>query len=311
MVVAEFHSDQVDATEDFLVKAYTKMQIGSSSKRFHARVARGMVGGISLDRLEIGFDMRYDANPLGKVCLCTVQTGRITDQTTDGWVDDFGPGDVVSFAPFDRPYSGTIRNSHYTITIFDPALLSKVAGTTDRRAEPVRILGHRTVDDAAAVRLRSTIDFLREQVAATPDQPLVGSTASMLLAATVLSAFETTAGDPRSGDRRDSHPGTVRRAVAFIESHPDGDIGPADIAAAAHVSVRAIQLAFRKHLGTTPMGYLRKVRLAQAHQELLAGGPGVSVSGVAARWGFFHPGRFAAEYQTAYGVSPSATLRGV
>jgi transcriptional regulator GlxA family with amidase domain len=31
---------------------------------------------------------------------------------------------------------------------------------------------------------------------------------------------------------------------------------------------------------------------------------------IAARWGFAHPGRFAAIYQGSFGHAPSATLRG-
>jgi transcriptional regulator GlxA family with amidase domain len=34
------------------------------------------------------------------------------------------------------------------------------------------------------------------------------------------------------------------------------------------------------------------------------------VGQIAARWGFAHPGRFAALYREAYGTSPSRTLRG-
>ncbi|WP_067779286.1 helix-turn-helix transcriptional regulator [Nocardia amikacinitolerans] len=78
----------------------------------------------------------------------------------------------------------------------------------------------------------------------------------------------------------------------------------------AHVTIRAVQLAFRKHLDTTPMGYLRKVRLAGAHEQLLAASPddGHTVTGVAAAWGFAHPGRFASSYRQAYGVAPQTTL---
>jgi AraC-like DNA-binding protein len=70
--------------------------------------------------------------------------------------------------------------------------------------------------------------------------------------------------------------------------------------------------AFRAHhpLGLTPGQYLRRVRLAGAHADLAAGDPtaGDTVAAIAARWGFTHPGRFAAAYRTAYGISPRRTL---
>ncbi len=58
------------------------------------------------------------------------------------------------------------------------------------------------------------------------------------------------------------------------------------------------------------MGYLRQVRLHHAHQELLASDPttGATVTEIAARWGFFHPGRFAHYYRHTYGQPPTRTL---
>ncbi|MFI7581034.1 helix-turn-helix domain-containing protein [Kocuria sp. M1N1S27] len=103
----------------------------------------------------------------------------------------------------------------------------------------------------------------------------------------------------------------VRRAVAYIDAHVDADIGPADIAAAARMSVRGLQAAFRRELDTTPTAYLRAARLDAVHRELLAADPttGSTVEAVAARWGFTHRGRFAAAYRDRYGQAPATTLR--
>ncbi|MFD6161956.1 hypothetical protein ACFWF7_14540 [Nocardia sp. NPDC060256] len=40
------------------------------------------------------------------------------------------------------------------------------------------------------------------------------------------------------------------------------------------VTVRALQLAFRKHLDATPLAMLRRLRLAAAHEQLRAAVPG-------------------------------------
>ena len=57
--------------------------------------------------------------------------------------------------------------------------------------------------------------------------------AAGLLAASVLTAFPHTAVlEPTIEDRHDAHPATVRRAVAFIETHPDLDLSVVDIARA-------------------------------------------------------------------------------
>ena len=102
----------------------------------------------------------------------------------------------------------------------------------------------------------------------------------------------------------------LRRAVAFIDENADRDIALADIACAVYLTPRAVQYMFRRHLDCTPTEYLRKVRLHHAHLELLTGSPQEStVSAIARRWGFAHPGRFAAFYRQAYGRSPATTLR--
>jgi transcriptional regulator GlxA family with amidase domain len=102
----------------------------------------------------------------------------------------------------------------------------------------------------------------------------------------------------------------LRRAIAFIDEHAAGDISLADVAAAARVTIRAVQIAFRRHYRTTPAGYLRRVRLERAHQDLLAADPArESVTAVAYRCGFASQGQFAAAYQQAYGVTPDQTLR--
>ena len=77
-----------------------------------------------------------------------------------------------------------------------------------------------------------------------------------------------------------------------------------DLARTAGTSVRSLQAAFADHLGMSPTGYLRRVRLARAHQELHAAEPGDgrSVADIAYQWGFGHVPRFAAAYRERYGV---------
>lgn len=56
------------------------------------------------------------------------------------------------------------------------------------------------------------------------------------------------------------------------------------------------------------MTYLRGVRLDRVHLELSTRGG--AVTDVAARWGFFHPGRFAQQYRDRFGELPSETAKG-
>jgi transcriptional regulator GlxA family with amidase domain len=106
-------------------------------------------------------------------------------------------------------------------------------------------------------------------------------------------------------------PRCVRKAVELIEAHAHEPLTVEDIAEAVGCSVRALQSGFRQHLGSSPLTYLRDVRLELVHEDLLNAGPsrGVSVTEVALNRGFTHLGRFAQAYRERFGVAPSETLR--
>lgn len=104
-------------------------------------------------------------------------------------------------------------------------------------------------------------------------------------------------------------PRHLRLAEGFIEAHLDQPITLDDVASAAGISPRGLQLAFRDHRGTTPLSFWREARLARAHADLLAAGPGDRVTDIALRWGFTHFGRFSELYRQRYGLCPRDTLR--
>ncbi|GFG64927.1 hypothetical protein MKUB_24170 [Mycobacterium kubicae] len=111
-------------------------------------------------------------------------------------------------------------------------------------------------------------------------------------------------------DRCAAESALLRRAIAFIEANIGRDIALTDVAAAVFITPRALQYTFRRHLNTSPMEYVRKVRIDQAHRQLLAADPATTtVQTVATQWGFAHTGRFSALYRRTYGRNPSDTLR--
>jgi AraC-like DNA-binding protein len=107
-----------------------------------------------------------------------------------------------------------------------------------------------------------------------------------------------------------ARPRTIQRAVTLLQDHCTEPLTTADIAEAVGVSARSLQEGFHAHVGTTPMAYLRRVRLHQVNEELRAADPATTnVTDVALRWGMTHLGRFAQAYREEFGEAPSATLR--
>lgn len=108
-----------------------------------------------------------------------------------------------------------------------------------------------------------------------------------------------------------SAPKVIKQAVELIEAHAAEPLTVEDVAEAVGIGVRALREGFRRCLDTTPMNYLREVRLRRVRAELEVSDPThTNVTDVAMRWGFLHAGRFSVQYRERFGESPSATLRG-
>ena len=107
----------------------------------------------------------------------------------------------------------------------------------------------------------------------------------------------------------DASPRQIRVAIDFMRAHMHEPLTIAEIAEAAGIGERSLQHGFRTFRGTTPLAFLRDLRLREAHAELSRPENTLPVSEVALKWGFTHMGRFAAQYQAAYGESPSETRR--
>jgi AraC-like DNA-binding protein len=105
-------------------------------------------------------------------------------------------------------------------------------------------------------------------------------------------------------------PTAVRHAMDIIEARPHLPLTTSTLAMQCHVSVRTLQAGFQRHLGMSPMAYVRVVRLRHAHRDLRSADPTYNtVAAIAHRWGFTNLSRFAAAHKTTYGQTPLQTLR--
>lgn len=291
----------LDAAHEVLSSAYTRLRFSSADLSQSLRLATRVFGQVRFDRLRghIGFEAAGE--PLGQYIFGHLTSGRVW-YSSDG-EDRFGaPGDTFLTVPPGRPFTTGAEGPEASMVVFSQEAVDEVAD--DVRFEGCRPLSPR----AAAVWWSTCVHLQNEVLPAFEDNPLVLTNATRLLVATTLATFpNSTLVGWTTAERRDAHPRTVRRAIAFIEDNAAADITAADIARAARVSIRAMQLAFRRHLDTTPMAYLRRVRLSSADADLRAANG--SVTTIAARWGYARPSVFAAHYRAVYGVSPSQTLR--
>ena len=107
--------------------------------------------------------------------------------------------------------------------------------------------------------------------------------------------------------------GNLMRHVIAAEDWIDAHIGEnypvSDLAAAVGLSMRSLQIAFRRHRGCSPRQAIERRRLERVRNELLTGPEGRNVTSIAMDNGVLHLGRFAASYRQFFGESPSDTLK--
>jgi AraC-like DNA-binding protein len=104
-------------------------------------------------------------------------------------------------------------------------------------------------------------------------------------------------------------PNHIRLAQKFMERHTAELPRMADVARAAKVSVRTLEMNFRTYLDMTPRTYMRVVRLRMARHALLSHAETRPIAEIAESFGFTHKSRFSKYYADLFGETPSATRR--
>lgn len=149
---------------------------------------------------------------------------------------------------------------------------------------------------------RHLVSGLSSHVSSTPlfaDQPIVRAQ----LAGAVSAGFLLTVCPDDGGPA--ARPRMISRVVDAVADDPARAWTAAEMAELAGTTVRRLQEGFRQWMGCTPTEHLLAVRLQRARTDLDRT-PGLTVSEVAAAWGFSSASRFAAAFRRRYGHPPSA-----
>lgn len=239
--------------------------------------------------------------PLAGAVTVTTRRGNCTARAGEGLVID--PAEVIS--------SRLTPGMHFIEFCLPKRDVARLAGAwrdgPDQRAP--RFALH--VKEGLAQRLL----FMAVQAAGVLQAPDGGSPASRMMfqrwcemiALTLLHEQPLEMPAVAHGPRLDgSATPAVRRALDYIHAHADSEIGLADIAEAAHMSVSSLLRHFNAQLGVSPYACLKSVRLDRARRDLLADTPD-AVRDVALRWGFQNAGKFSQTYRAQFGELPSQT----
>jgi AraC-like DNA-binding protein len=101
----------------------------------------------------------------------------------------------------------------------------------------------------------------------------------------------------------------VRSALEYMSAHLGEPITLQDLCYACSWSKRSMIHYFSEAVGITPMAYFKLQRLNAVHRTLKTSDPRTTrVLDVAANFGFYHMGHFAADYGALFGIMPSQSL---
>lgn len=109
--------------------------------------------------------------------------------------------------------------------------------------------------------------------------------------------------------RAERLPRALRVARDRLADNAGEPLDLAQLACAAGIGIRALQLGFRRHFGVSISEMLLDMRLAGLHARLAQAPPDASITEIAFDLGFTHLGRMAGAYREKFGETPSATLR--
>lgn len=113
-----------------------------------------------------------------------------------------------------------------------------------------------------------------------------------------------------ANDKRKRRHLAVERAREYIRRHLADPIRLADLCAHAQLRARSLEYGFREVVRSSPMGYLRMVRLGEVRTLLLGGAATTrNISAIALDTGFSHVSQFVADYKKMFGETPSTTRR--
>jgi len=271
---------------------------------------------LSLHYLDYGADVRISPEPLTSFYLLQIPLKGTARASVPGAEVVSDPDLATILDPDDRVRMEWAKGTpHLCLRIDRQALESKAARLLGRSLrDPLRFELGVSMTTPESRSMRQYLDLLRLELDAEPSlamRPLVTAQLEDLVMTSLLLGAPNTYSSWLAEDGGSMTPRSVRKAVDLIEAHAHEPLTVEDIAEAVGCSVRALQSGFRQHLGSSPLTYLRDVRLELVHEDLLKADPsrGVGVTEIALNRGFTHLGRFAQAYRERFGVAPSETLR--
>lgn len=204
---------------------------------------------------------------------------------------------------------GTIS---YTVELPRKVIESQAEALFGRSVDPVDCEAEVDLNNAAGSALvRNLLSSFNEIVwlESTKLSPLGAADFSEILTNLVLATVFPAVCEELGSEVADAGQTACRRARQYLDACAHQPLRISDLAREMNVSVRGLQVGFRRQFGCSPLQYLLARRLELARERLMAPLPGDTVTTVATEFGFMNLGKFAARYRARFCELPSETLK--
>jgi AraC-like DNA-binding protein len=274
----------------------------------------GRIGPLAIGELVVGDEVALDCGELCCAYRVNVLRSGHVESVHRGSSITAGAGDVSVFQPQGHASARWAAGSRMLALKIDRDVVDDALSDALGQQVATQIAFQPTMSATGAVRswlamLRTLAEHLF-QPGSLLSQPLAGMPFVDSLVRGLLLVADHPHRDAVAATPKLVASRAVRTALDIIEAEPHLPLTVSALAARSYVSVRGLQDGFRRYLGTSPMTYLREVRLRRAHEVLRQSDPSITtVAAVAHDWGFTNLGRFAAVHTAQYGELPTVTLR--
>lgn len=311
-----FHTQDVEEARQWGVRTFCESRLSTigSQRPIDARLHLRRVRGVGFGSMTYGGEVKVEASGFESFYLVQVPLrGREVVSVGDDTVLSAGK-------------SASVINANKPVNIQHEADTEKLVVRVDREAlernciqhlghglrRPLEFLPAMSLDSAGGMRWASLLRWIYESLAIDEtsfDSPIIAAQVEQMAITMLLTCQPHNYSEELAGEERSIAPAFVKRIERYIEDHADEPITIVDLAEHAGVSSRSIFNGFRRFRNTSPMLYLKEVRMRRVHEELKRLTPADStVTAVAYHWGFTHLGHFTTDYKRRFGESPSQTL---
>lgn len=311
--------DDVEATSSKVGEVFRphRLDVVGARQRLNAEMNHTQSGGLSISRLRYRADVEITSDPMGSFFLVMIPMKGSADVSSGG-------KSVRSTTQLASVVGSTSAlamrwsaDCNQLILKLNRAHLESTCASLlgHDLTKPIDFQLGMDLTSPATAGLQRIISFVGscEELSLSAEQyPLIAAQTEKLLMTALLNVQPHNYRDELLRPGEIPAPRYVKRAEEFIASRAAEPITIEDIAAAAGVSARSLQTGFKKFRDTSPMMFLRDVRLQRVREELVTAkleNQSASVTGVALAWGFTHLGHFTRAYAEKFKELPSDTLR--